>query len=218
MKYGILIGRFQPLHTGHQQIIESIVLDGLCPVIFIGSATERRTARNPFSYQERRNHFLEDTLVDADLIFPIADNPSDAEWTKRIIDTLMCHDISTSECVLYFYHKEGDRDIGDILKYYFRIHYPNIELIDICATDIRNNPEAHKDSIGQYIFDDIMRVKKEIGMTINLDKYDARINTMVANLPNNAAHSRELIVQLMKDAMRDGIEYKYAITEKKVVD
>ena len=45
---GILVGRFQTLHAGHQQMIETAL--SLCDQvgIFVGSSQESGTQKNPF--------------------------------------------------------------------------------------------------------------------------------------------------------------------------
>ena len=50
---GILVGRFQTLHAGHQQMIETAL--SLCGQvgIFIGSSQESGTRKNPFPYELR---------------------------------------------------------------------------------------------------------------------------------------------------------------------
>lgn len=50
---GILVGRFQTIHTGHEQMIHTAL--ALCDRvgIFVGSSQEAGTANNPFSYETR---------------------------------------------------------------------------------------------------------------------------------------------------------------------
>ena len=56
-KHGLIIGRFQLLHNGHKQMIDTAL--ELCDkvVIYIGSSQESRTYENPFTYEERVNMF-----------------------------------------------------------------------------------------------------------------------------------------------------------------
>lgn len=56
---GVLIGRFQPFHLGHEQLIEAQIKNGLRNFkIFIGSANSGRTTKNPFTVQERCDMIL----------------------------------------------------------------------------------------------------------------------------------------------------------------
>jgi bifunctional NMN adenylyltransferase/nudix hydrolase len=55
MKYDLLvfIGRFQPLHLGHQEVIESALSLSKKVLVLVGSAGQARSTRNPFTYDER---------------------------------------------------------------------------------------------------------------------------------------------------------------------
>lgn len=52
-KYGMIVGRFQTIHNGHKQMIETAL--ELCDkvVIYVGSSQESGTYDNPFSYDFR---------------------------------------------------------------------------------------------------------------------------------------------------------------------
>jgi nicotinamide-nucleotide adenylyltransferase len=50
---GFLIGRFQPFHDGHQQLVESVAQEVDELVVGIGSAGDSHTVRNPFTAGER---------------------------------------------------------------------------------------------------------------------------------------------------------------------
>ena len=50
----IIIGRFQPFHNGHLELVLKALEDYTDDlIIFIGSAQKSRTNRNPFTYFER---------------------------------------------------------------------------------------------------------------------------------------------------------------------
>tara|TARA_B100000029_G_scaffold208531_1_gene206377 strand:- start:14 stop:511 length:498 start_codon:yes stop_codon:yes gene_type:complete len=53
MKKALILGRFQPLHLGHLNIIHEVMKEGLLPIIGIGSSQEGNTANNPFTSKER---------------------------------------------------------------------------------------------------------------------------------------------------------------------
>lgn len=50
---GLVVGRFQPFHEGHAQLVEKIVDDVDELVFGIGSAGDSHTVRNPFTAGER---------------------------------------------------------------------------------------------------------------------------------------------------------------------
>lgn len=51
---GLMIGRFQPMHWGHVELIRWIRSDGAVPALGIGSSQFSHTSENPFTAQERR--------------------------------------------------------------------------------------------------------------------------------------------------------------------
>ena len=56
--YGVFIGRFQPLHEGHQRVIDTALEQVDKLIILVGSANHPRTIRNPFTFGERRDFLL----------------------------------------------------------------------------------------------------------------------------------------------------------------
>lgn len=143
-RYGILIGRFQPLHLAHQSIINEIMHDGLTPLIFIGSSN-KVDDKNPFSYSQRFN-IIHSIYGDEVVTLPIADFPEDSEWVERFYLLLEAYNIDKSECSIYYYKKRVDtHDIFNLLPNfnYVRPKYPEV-YGEISASDIRNNIEANK--------------------------------------------------------------------------
>lgn len=57
-KYCILIGRFEPLHLGHQSIIEEALKQGEKLIIVLGSHNKARSIKNPWSSEERKQMIL----------------------------------------------------------------------------------------------------------------------------------------------------------------
>ena len=53
MKKGLILGRFQPFHLGHLNVINEVIKEGLLPIIGIGSSQEGNTVNNPFTSKER---------------------------------------------------------------------------------------------------------------------------------------------------------------------
>jgi len=71
-RLGILIGRFQTMHVGHEQMINTAI--ALCDEVgvFIGSAQESGTQKNPFSYEIRKS-FFSDIYGDRIKVAPLND-------------------------------------------------------------------------------------------------------------------------------------------------
>lgn len=69
---GLLVGRFQALHLGHERMIRDAI--ALCDrvAVFIGSSQESGTQKNPFSY-ETRERMLKTVFGDAIEVYPLPD-------------------------------------------------------------------------------------------------------------------------------------------------
>lgn len=86
---GFLLGRFQPVHVGHEDMIGKAV--SLCRdvVILIGSSQESGTAANPLSYEQRKA-LIENIYGKRVKVYPIPDigvgNVS--EWGEYVLDTV----------------------------------------------------------------------------------------------------------------------------------
>ena len=69
---GILVGRFQTIHAGHEQMIQTALALSSRVGIFVGSSQEAGTEKNPFSY-EIRAELLRLLFGDRVDIFPLPD-------------------------------------------------------------------------------------------------------------------------------------------------
>lgn len=69
---GILVGRFQTIHTGHEQMIRTAL--SLCDQVgvFVGSSQESGTANNPFPYGIRKE-LLNLLFGESIRVFPLPD-------------------------------------------------------------------------------------------------------------------------------------------------
>ena len=95
MKYnvGLLIGRFQPFHQGHESIMRKMLEECNKVIIAIGSAQELGTNLNPFRYEYRRLMIQKvfPEYFDRIIIIGINDreNPSDDEsWGEYLLNTI----------------------------------------------------------------------------------------------------------------------------------
>lgn len=89
-KYGLYLGRFQPFHDGHGSIVRQAWLHCDKLIIGVGSAQEKRTKRNPFSYDERAALIYTLTQFSKDIkIIPIFDRDEyadNASWGTYVLD------------------------------------------------------------------------------------------------------------------------------------
>ncbi len=88
MKRGCYIGRFQPFHNGHLNMVERIVEDDDIDelVLGIGSADASHTKHDPFTAGERIM-MITKSLVDLDLVtyaVPIEDLERNSVWVSHV--------------------------------------------------------------------------------------------------------------------------------------
>jgi nicotinamide-nucleotide adenylyltransferase len=83
---GFLIGRFQPFHNGHVQIVERIATEVDELVVGIGSAGDSHSVRNPFTAGERIM-MITKTLEATEMVtytVPIEDLNRNSVWVSHV--------------------------------------------------------------------------------------------------------------------------------------
>ena len=95
--FGVFIGRFQPLHIGHEYVVREALKTTKHLIVLIGSANVARDPRNPFTYEERlamfRKAFAYEMAEKRLIVAPLDDHfYSDTAWcgeaqaaVKRIV-------------------------------------------------------------------------------------------------------------------------------------
>lgn len=173
-KTGIIVGRFQHIHTGHEKIIS--IGQSLCDklLIFIGSYGAEVSKRNPFSYEYRKELIYKIYKKEVDegsiIIKPLKDleNPDELSpvWGNYVIDSATKVFDEKTECIIYGKDK-------DIFKCFPKETVKNItevlvdrKLFNISATKMReylknNKKEDWKKYANSKIYDeyDILREK-----------------------------------------------------------
>ncbi len=135
----MLIGRFQPLHNAHLEIIKrcTALTDQL--VIIAGSANQPRTYKNPFTFEERKRMILAAT---AGLNMRVYVEPNidtiynDQAWAVRVQGIYSKYRIlGTKDAVIG--HKKDDSSF--YLDMFPQWEYINVEQIEpLSAVDIRD--------------------------------------------------------------------------------
>jgi bifunctional NMN adenylyltransferase/nudix hydrolase len=149
--YLIFIGRFQPLHIGHQRVISHALELAENVIVLIGSASSPRTTRNPFTYEERCSmiwrSFSSASGFEGRLhIAPLNDTSTDNRWKEQVqrqVYSIIERDLDAK------LNGHGGRRIGligyekDHSTYYLRMfpQWANVHVepegIPISSTDIR---------------------------------------------------------------------------------
>ena len=98
-RIALLIGRFQPPHSGHIKVIEEIAKDFNEIIIGVGSSQESHTMKNPFTAGERVM-MLKNSLDSLNfnnnfnyLIIPIPDVNNNSIWVSHVCSHVPRFDI-----------------------------------------------------------------------------------------------------------------------------
>ena len=83
---GFLIGRFQPFHNGHCQLVEEIATEVDELIVGIGSADDSHTIRNPFTAGERIMMITKTLESDGITTYtvPIEDLDRNSVWVSHV--------------------------------------------------------------------------------------------------------------------------------------
>ena len=116
-KFGIFVGRFSPMHLGHEAVIRSMIeacgIDNC--LVFIGSSNTKMSYRHLFSYEDRRG-FIKAVFPDLQ-IAPLPDHPTDEEWLLVLDDIISLKNIDPKQVIffggceedVYFFVEAGRR-------------------------------------------------------------------------------------------------------------
>lgn len=107
-KYGIFIGRFQPFHNSHLEIVKQGLEIAEKLIIVVGSCNGSRTIKNPFTFEERKEMILKsvpETRYGQISIVPIRDYYyNDNAWFAEVQSAVaMAMDNEGSTCLLGTY-------------------------------------------------------------------------------------------------------------------
>jgi bifunctional NMN adenylyltransferase/nudix hydrolase len=136
----VLIGRFQPLHSAHLEIIKraTALTDQL--VIIVGSAKQPRTYKNPFTFEERARMIKSAT---AGLAMQVYVEPNidtiynDQAWAVRVQGIVSKYRVLGGAGVGIIGHKKDDSSF--YLDMFPQWGYEDVELVEfLSAVDIRD--------------------------------------------------------------------------------
>jgi len=144
--YIVYIGRFQPPHLAHTQIVKQGLKQATNVIVLVGSANQPRTFKNPFTWQEREvmiRASLSADLNERVVVMPIRDKVTDAQWVtqiQRAVDTIEktvtgSNALESSKIGIIGHSKDESSYYLEMFPQWENIEVENIE--DMHATDIR---------------------------------------------------------------------------------
>lgn len=89
----VFIGRFQPIHLGHQQVIDRALELSKNVLVLVGSAGVARSTRNPFTFEERKSMIkaiYPDVIVQGVHDHTYNDTAWITEVQQKVQETLLC--------------------------------------------------------------------------------------------------------------------------------
>ncbi len=145
-QYSIIIGRFSPIHSGHEKLIQHALSISNKVIILIGSCGKPRDIKNPFTFNERQEMILScfnKSIKDRIIIKPIYDYIyNDSKWIMEIQETVdatieeLNGDPDNSNICIIGGKKDNSSYYLDMFPQWKLIQYNFNEKI-INATDIR---------------------------------------------------------------------------------
>ncbi|MBV8644276.1 MAG: bifunctional nicotinamide-nucleotide adenylyltransferase/Nudix hydroxylase [Candidatus Eremiobacteraeota bacterium] len=138
----VFVGRFQPLHFGHIAVIREALKSARHVLVLVGSANAARSARNPFSYEERQR-MISDAVAEMDAFDEHGVKPAARVIIKPLDDHVYADDAWTAEVQATVYETIAEdlpagtgSNVGlighnkDNSSYYLRI-FPKFGSVDV---------------------------------------------------------------------------------------
>lgn len=164
--YLVFIGRFQPFHIGHKEVLNKALQLADKVIVFVGSANQPRTIKNPFTFAERKQMILNEygfsapyglPKLDGNLDFqrievePLSDNKyNDTSWAASV------QSIVSKHVAMMGWSDKPKRGgiighVKDSSSYYLNL-FPQWELIDHAI-----NEEVHATDMRAIFFENNLR-------------------------------------------------------------
>jgi len=172
-EFGLIIGRLQPFHYGHQHIINEVLLDNKTPIIVLGNDYGKRPDKNPLSIQQRQE-LIKLIYPNVEILFEwVGDNQDwDIWWEHMGLAVIGSSGRNKNQVTLYYNNKESDRyDQFEVLgkeyinEFYTKVFEDNgiktkqvsfVERTDIKvdahATNIRDDFEQFKHLLDARVY------------------------------------------------------------------
>ena len=132
--YLVFIGRFQPFHIAHREVIDIALAQAKQVILVLGSAQDERSIKNPFSIAERQqmilSNFDEATRQRIQFV-PVIDLYNDEKWVKAVKD-------GVNDFIVQRHQNENEKErktgligyLKDDSSYYLAL-FPEWQLVEL---------------------------------------------------------------------------------------
>ncbi len=155
---GVLIGRFQPFHNGHEFLVHRVLEQVDSLLIIMGSCFAARNLRNPWTFTEREQMIraaLPASVQDSVRICGIPDvYYSDGEWVDLVRKVVNAHVPEATEISLYGHTKDATSYYLKLFPGWCYAELPNHE--GLSATPIREALLASAHSKVRDLLEDVL--------------------------------------------------------------
>jgi len=161
----VFIMRGQPMHVGHQEVIEHALELGKRVIILLGSANQPRTIKNPWTWQERAKMIKSVFPAPNVAVYPLRDFKADNNVWATNVQQIVAADIDKNTGWTDF-PKKG-RIIGhskDESSFYLKLFPQWGDPIEHPL-----NEEVHATDIRRIYFEDNIRYLKDVVPSIVYD-------------------------------------------------
>ncbi len=106
----ILIGRFEPVHSGHLALLQNALAQARQVIVIVGSAFQARSPKNPFTWEERAAMLL-GAIPEVDrkrtTVLPIRDYYDEARWVQAVQQAVAEHSPAKANIGLVGHFKDA---------------------------------------------------------------------------------------------------------------
>lgn len=140
-KLVVFIGRFQPVHRAHIEIIKRAQNLGEQTLVLVGSSNLPRTYLNPFSYTERVDMIRSENIDNETLSFsPLIDFNDDTAWAanvqKHVNEFINLFELTDQDVAIIGHNKDSSSFYLNMFPQWTLINVEQLEPLN--ATDIRD--------------------------------------------------------------------------------
>lgn len=165
----VFIGRFQPFHIGHKEVIDKALEHAERVLVLVGSSYAPRNYRNPFSYDERSDMILDAYKNDYETLYRVQTYPiedvtyNDNAWVENIQNAVYYYcnveDIDNPKITLVGHEKDNSSFYLKLFPQWDNISVENVD--NISSTDIRYdfffkkilNHKIVPENVKDYLYD-----------------------------------------------------------------